>query len=136
MLRRCGFWEKLCSLIAHCISSVHLCLGEWVGFFSSSRELRQGDPLSPLQFVIIMEALSKLLTTTVQRGLLPGFSVGSRGSEVVNISHLLFADGTLAFCGANPDHLRYLRALFLCFEAASDLKINLAKSLLVSVGCG
>jgi hypothetical protein len=36
---------------------------------------------------------------------------------------------------ANLDHLRYLRVLFLCFEAVSGLKINLAKSVLVPIGC-
>jgi hypothetical protein len=81
-----------------------------------------------------MEALSKMLSATVDRGLLSGFSVGTRLSEVVNISHMLFADDTLVFCGANPDHLRYLRVLFLCFEAVSGLKVNLAKSVLVPVG--
>jgi hypothetical protein len=33
------------------------------------------------------------------------------------ISNLLFADDTLIFCGSNPDYLRYLHCLFLCFEA-------------------
>jgi hypothetical protein len=109
MLKICGFWEKLCSWIAHCISSVHffvLVNSTPFGFFSSACGLRQGDPLSPLLFVIVMEALSKLLTATIQRGFLSSFSVGSRRSEVVNISHLLFADDTLVFCGAIPEHLR------------------------------
>jgi len=60
--------------------------------------------------------------------------MGSRHSNVVNISHILFADDTFVFCGANPDHLRYLRGLFLRFEAVSDLKINLPKSELILVG--
>jgi hypothetical protein len=50
---------------------------------------------------------------------------------VFKISHLLFVDDTLVFCGAKPNHLHFLRALFLCFEAVSGLKINLAKSELV-----
>jgi hypothetical protein len=62
MLRRCGFGERWCSWIAHCISSVHFSVlvnGTPSDFFSSSRGLRQGDRLSPLLFVIVMEALSK-----------------------------------------------------------------------------
>jgi hypothetical protein len=38
------------------------------------------------------------------------------------------------FCGANPNHLRILRTLFLLFEVVSGLKTNLAKSKLVPVG--
>jgi len=40
----------------------------------------------------------------------------------------------LHFSEANPDHLRYLRVLLVCFEAVSSLKVNLAKSLLVPIG--
>jgi hypothetical protein len=40
----------------------------------------------------------------------------------------------LIFCDASTDHLRYLRGLLLCFEAASGLKVNLAKSELIPVG--
>jgi hypothetical protein len=108
--------------------------GSPAGFFSSSCGLRQGDPLSPLLFVVVMEALSKMLSVSVNRGLFLGFSTGSRNSEAVHISHLLFADDTLVFCGANPDHLRYLRVCFLAFEGVSGLKVNLSKSELVPVG--
>ena len=51
-----------------------------------------------------------------------------------DFTHLLFANDTLIFCGANPNHLRHLCCLFLCFEAASSLKINLAKLELVPMG--
>jgi hypothetical protein len=137
MLGRCGFGERWCSWIAHCISLVRFLVlvnGTPSGFFSSSRDLRQGDPLSPLLFVIVIEALSKLFSITIQRGFLSGFSVGSGSNGVINISHMLFADDTLVFCGANPDHLIYLHMLLLSFEAVSGLKINLDKSVLVPVG--
>jgi hypothetical protein len=140
MLRRCGFGKKWYSWIAHCISSVCFSVlvnGTPSGFFNSSHGLRQSDPLSTLLFVIVMEALSKLIIATVHKGLLSGFYVGSGSSEAVNISHLLFTDDTLVFCGANADHLRYLCVLLLYFEAVSGLKINLAKSFFGSCGlCG
>jgi hypothetical protein len=100
--------------------------GSSSGFFRSSRSLRQGDSLLPFLFVIVMEALSRMFFATFNGGLLSGFSVGSRHSGVVDISHLLFADDTLVFCAAKLDHLRFLDALFICFEVVSSLKINLA----------
>jgi hypothetical protein len=118
MLRRCGFGERWYSWIAHCISSIHFSVlvnGTPSGFFSSSRGLRHGDPLSPLLFVIVMEALRKLFTVAVHKGFLSGFSMGSGSNGVLNISHLLFADDTLVFCGANLDHLRFLRVVFFFF---------------------
>jgi len=75
------------------------------GFFSSSRGLRQGDPLSPLLFVVVMEALSRMLTAALEQGNLTGFSVGSRDSEALIVNHLLFADDTLIFCGAQEEQI-------------------------------
>jgi hypothetical protein len=76
-----------------------------------------------------MEALSCMISTAVSVGLLEGFKVGN-----ADFSHLLFADDTLIFCSAHSSQLRHLRSLFLLFEAASGLKVNLAKSNLIPVG--
>jgi hypothetical protein len=137
LLRRCGFGEKWCSWIQHCITSVRFSVlinGVPSGFFGSSRGVRQGDPLSPFLFVLVMEAFSRMLGAFNDRGLISGFSVGSSGQDQVTISHLLFADDTLVFCGANASQIRHLGALLVCFEAAAGLKVNLSKSVLVPVG--
>jgi hypothetical protein len=67
------------------------------GFSSSSYRVRQGDPLSHFLFVIFMKALSRTITASIDSGILSGFYMGSRLSERVNISHLLFANDTLVF---------------------------------------
>ncbi|KAF5457277.1 hypothetical protein F2P56_021390, partial [Juglans regia] len=96
--------------------------GADAGFFDSSRGLRQGDPLSPLLFVIVMEALSRMVQATVDGGFLSGFKVGNGFGGPFIISHLLFADDTLVFCEAERSQVQTLRALLLCFEAVSGLK--------------
>jgi hypothetical protein len=104
------------------------------GFFGSSRGVRQGDPLSPFLFVLIMEAFSRMITAIYSRGLIVGFYVGNREQDRVEVSHLLFADDTLVFCGADASQISYMSALLVCFEAVSGLKVNLSKSSLVPVG--
>jgi hypothetical protein len=81
-----------------------------------------------------MEALGWMISTAVSGGLLIGFFVGTRDVAGFDISHLLYGDDTLIFYGADLDHLSLLWCLFLCFEAVSGLKINLANSELVLVG--
>uniref|UniRef100_A0A2N9J9F5 Reverse transcriptase domain-containing protein n=1 Tax=Fagus sylvatica TaxID=28930 RepID=A0A2N9J9F5_FAGSY len=102
------------------------------GFFPSSRGLRQGDPLSPLLFIIVMEALSRLLARARDGCYISGFDVGRVNH--ISISHLLFADDTLILCGAARDQLCHLKSVFVWFQASSGLKINLGKSELVPVG--
>jgi hypothetical protein len=108
--------------------------GEPAGYFSSSRGIRQGDPLSPLLFILIMEALSSMMVEAEARVLVAGFSIGPAHNPGLRVSHLLFADDTLIFCDAEEEQLRNLRCLFLCFEGASGLKINLSKSEIVPIG--
>jgi hypothetical protein len=131
MLRRCGFGGKWCPWIAHCISSVWFSVlvnGSPKSFFNSSRGLRQGDPVSSLLFVFLMEVLSQMIFVAVNGSLLEGFKVGN-----ATFSHLPFADDTLIFCSACSSQLCYLRSLFLLFEAASGLKVNLTWSNLILV---
>lgn len=62
--------------------------------------------------------------------------MGEANIGTLNISHLFLANDTLIFCGARHDQIRTLRVLLLCFEAISRLKVNLAKSEVISIGGG
>ena len=108
--------------------------GSPVGFFGSSRGLRQGDPLSPLLFLLIMEVLSRMMKKTEDCGLLRGFRVGPTNSIGVCISHLLFADDTILFCDASRDQLLSIRLALTYFQAFSGLEVNVGKSKIVPVG--
>jgi hypothetical protein len=59
--------------------------------------------------------------------LLSSFFAGSENVGGIDISHLLFVDDNLIFCGAYPEYLCNLHYLFLCFESISGFKINLTK---------
>ena len=96
--------------------------------------MRQGDPLSPFLFILVMETFSKMLGAFTSRGLISGFSMGSSEQNRVIVSHLLFSDDTLVFCGDNASQIRHIGALLVCFEAVSGLKVNLSKFALVLIG--
>jgi hypothetical protein len=137
MMERFGFGDKWRHWIYFCISTARFSVlinGTPCGFFSSSRGLRQGDSLSPLLFVLVMEAFSRLMDRAVVREYLKGFSVAHTTRPELKVSHLLFADDTLIFCGAERDQLVHLKCVLLCFEVVSGLRINLGKSEIATIG--
>ena len=83
--------------------------GSPAGFFSSSRGLRQDDPLSPPLFLVIMEVLSRMMKKTEEGGFIQGFHVGSINSTGICVSHLLFADDTILFCDASREQILSIR---------------------------
>uniref|UniRef100_A0A2N9GD56 Reverse transcriptase domain-containing protein n=1 Tax=Fagus sylvatica TaxID=28930 RepID=A0A2N9GD56_FAGSY len=137
LLERMGFGFRWSTWIRTCISTVRFSImvnGSPLGFFGSSRGLRQGDPLSPLLFLLIMEVLSQMLRRTEEEGLIRGFKAGKARGNGLSISHLLFANDTIVFCDAIPDQLLHLHMVLGCFETVTGLGVNMGKSELVPVG--
>ena len=97
ILQHCGFLEKWRNWIRNCISTVKFSIlinGSPSDFFGSSKGLQQGDPLSPLLFDIVMEALSRMLDVATFAGQFSIFFVGSTANPSMMVFHLLFADDT------------------------------------------
>ncbi|KAM0018703.1 putative RNA-directed DNA polymerase [Helianthus debilis subsp. tardiflorus] len=99
--------------------------------FNCEKGLRQGDPLSPFLFLIVMEALSRVFDKAIAIGEIEGIKVGK--NDLV-VSHLFYADDALImgkWCRENVENTaRVLR----CFHLCSGLKINIHKSSLIGVG--
>ena len=132
-----GFGLKWKWWIKAYVTSVHFSVlvnGSPKGFFGSSRGLRQGDPLSLLLFLLIMEVLSRILKKTEENNLIRRFQVGAVNSVGVQISHLLFADDIILFCDASREQLLSIRLLLSCFQAFTGLKVNVGKSEIAPIG--
>ena len=108
--------------------------GTHSGFFRNTRGLRQGNPLSPYLFILVMEAFNQLLSRASCGGLVEGVKMGRSSGEGTDLLHLLFADDTLIFCNVNSENLRYLSWVFLWFEVIFGLKVNRDKSKAIPLG--
>lgn len=86
------------------------------GDFGCSRGLRQGGPLSPLLFLLVVSVLGSKLRRAGEVEMFNGFSLG--WGEVV-VSHLQFTDDTLIFYNNSQQQIRMLRCV-LRFGLAAD----------------
>ena len=106
LLKRMGFGVRWCRWISTCISTVQFSVlfnGSPANFFGSSRGLKQGDPLSPMLFLVMMEVFSKMMQRAEGAGLLRGFRADGRRGGGVCVLYLLFADDMILFCDADEE---------------------------------
>ncbi|RVW43709.1 putative mitochondrial protein [Vitis vinifera] len=123
-----GFGIRWRKWMRGCLSSVSFAVlvnGNAKGWVKASRGLRQGDPLSPLLFIIVADVLSRMLLKAEERNVLEGFKVGRNRTRV---SHLQFADDTIFFSSSREEDMMTLKNVLLVFGHISGLKVNLDKS--------
>ncbi|PKU83210.1 putative mitochondrial protein [Dendrobium catenatum] len=121
-----GFPSQFISWIKACTSNVHfsICInGVLEGYFNSTSGIRQGCPLSPYLFCIIMDGLSSLFDLATSNSSLQGIKAGN-----CEVSHLMFADDLLVFSTATTANAHTIKSILMDFAAVSGLKVNPIKS--------
>ncbi|GJU91789.1 putative RNA-directed DNA polymerase, eukaryota, reverse transcriptase zinc-binding domain protein [Tanacetum coccineum] len=99
--------------------------------FLIKRGLRQGDPLSPFLFTIVMEGLHIAMKNTVCSGLIRGAVIRTSGHK---ISHLFYADDVVIISDWNNQDMGNIIRVLQVFYLASGLKINASKSNVFGLG--
>jgi hypothetical protein len=97
----------------------------------SMRGVRQGDPISPLLFDFMADALSALIDVATRaghlRGVVPHLIQGG-------VTHLQYADDTILLLALDDMCIANLKFLLIAFEILSGLKINFLKSEVIVMG--
>lgn len=128
VLRKKGFDEKVIGWIMSTVKGGKVCIninGENRPYFKTHRGLRQGDPLSPLLFNLVGDALAHMLNAAKLKGrvkgLVPHLIEGG-------LTHLQYADDTILFMEDDESSLANVKFILYCFEWMTGLRINYHKS--------
>ena len=133
MLSKMGFHSLWISWIRGCMDSATVSVlvnGSPTEEFKPTRGLRQGDPLAPFLFLVVVEGLAGIVREALKVNMLTGLKIGRKEEEVCILQ---FADDTLFFCEDNINNVITLKAILRGFELASGLKINFHKSKLAGI---
>ncbi|XP_026429938.1 uncharacterized protein LOC113326415 [Papaver somniferum] len=94
-----------------------------VGYFKVGRGLRQGDPLSPLLFVIADDILSRTLSRMIQERTIQTMVLRNG----VRPSHILFEDDIFLFCNGDKRNIRKLLNFLRDYKMSSGQRVNFEK---------
>ncbi|GKB72864.1 RNA-directed DNA polymerase, eukaryota [Tanacetum coccineum] len=92
--------------------------------------LKQGDPLAPYLFILVMESLHLSFSRVVDAGIFKGLKINNS----TTVSHLFYADDAVFVGEWSDDNLSRIMHVLHCFSLSSGLKINVKKSHLLGVG--
>lgn len=95
------------------------------------RGLRQGDPLSPMLFILVMDVLSHMVSKAAEMGLLQPLSQRALQHRIS-----LYADDAVLFLRPEAANIQITMDLLQLFGEASGLQTNLQKSNVLPIRCG
>ncbi|GJU11093.1 RNA-directed DNA polymerase, eukaryota [Tanacetum coccineum] len=98
--------------------------------FHLYRGLKQGDPLAPFLFLLIMESLHLSFSRAVEAGIFKGYKI----DPSTTLSHLFYADDAVFIGEWSHSNLKGIMNILRCFSLLSGMSINIQKSHLLGVG--
>jgi hypothetical protein len=134
-LRRIRLPPAFVNLVESSLTGLSSCVRTAFGpsrTFPVLRSIRQGDPLAPLLFVILMDGLHEGLQTNPMTGRYHGLHIDIAGRRL-QIPSLGFADDTATLTNTLED-LRVQNEWVHSFMAHNKLRLNHTKSELVGRG--
>jgi hypothetical protein len=116
--------------IFHSGTSVVLLNGVPGKTFHCRRGVRQGDPLSPLLFVLAADLLQTLLNRAKNLGLL---QLPIPLQSATDFPVIQYADSTLIIMEGCTRQLVFLKSLLQVYAESTGLRVNYSKSMLVPI---
>ncbi|KAL2246368.1 UNVERIFIED_CONTAM: hypothetical protein Sindi_2905000, partial [Sesamum indicum] len=126
-----GFPPTFVKWIEECVTTPSFSVGlngKPHGFFSGARGLRQGDPLSPYLFVLVMEVLHLGYLQMIDQDRLFSFHWMCHSARIFQLG---FADDLLLFYHADMDSIDVHKRGLDRFAVWSGLRLNVQKSHLI-----
>ncbi|XP_062103007.1 uncharacterized protein LOC133813999 [Humulus lupulus] len=127
LLKALRFPMKFIGWVMSCVRNTSYSLlmnGRVQGKFKGEKGLRQGDPMSPQLFVLIMEYLTRSLQLAALKSPFR-YHPMCKSLKLIN---LCFADDLLLFCKSSISAVRSVKEVLDEFAAATGLSINSGKS--------
>nr|GEU62956.1 hypothetical protein [Tanacetum cinerariifolium] len=121
ILKQFGFLDKMVKWVVTCVTTASFSLhinGDVHGFFEGKRGLRQGDPMSPYLFTLVMEALTLMLQRRVRNS--ESFRYHKQCEEL-QIINVCFADDLFLFTYGDMDSVKLIMDTLDEFKLVSGI---------------
>ncbi|GJZ90403.1 RNA-directed DNA polymerase, eukaryota, reverse transcriptase zinc-binding domain protein [Tanacetum coccineum] len=99
--------------------------------FSLKRGLRQGDPLAPFLFIIVMEGLHMAFNDGLSANMFHGVKVGSPG---IHLSHLFYAEYVIILSEWNLNSMKILFGSSIFFTLLPGLRLIFINLMYMELG--
>jgi len=133
VLQALGFgprWREWVSILFRTTTSRAMLNGAPGPKFHHARGVRQGDPLSPMLFILAMDPLQRLLDLATSRNVLTQLPLAA-----AKWMTSMYADDAVIFISPKKEDIEAVKSILDTFSKVSGLSINMDKSSVHPIRC-